>query len=139
MLESFYGQSEAEVTGTVCLEKSLTRQSELAGCDVNVIMKRYEKTGELPMNARTAIYADVSEVGDYRTALQIVRDGEAAFMQLPAAVRAKFGNDVGAFLDFAADPANQEDLVQLGLVEAPKAPAPVEPAPEAPEGAAAGA
>ena len=33
---------------TVCEEKSLTRQSEAESCDINQIMKRYEKTGVLP-------------------------------------------------------------------------------------------
>lgn len=103
-----------------CQDKSLARQSEAEGCDINVIMKRYEKTGLLPqVVGGAAFFADVSELGDYRTVVENIRLAEAAFGQLPADLRSRFRNDVAEFLDFVSDPANAGELVKLGLVEDP--------------------
>lgn len=118
-----------------CEEPSRTRQSERDKCDVNKIMARYEKTGMIPVDQRQAFFADVSTMGDYRTALDNVRRANEFFMSLPAKVRSRFENDAAAFLDFVSDPGNRGELVELGLVEpveAPEAPAaPVEPEPGA--------
>lgn len=108
---------------TVCKEKTLTRQSEADACDINFIMKRYEKTGILPVSAKEAAFTDVSEVGSFREALDVIQRAEEGFMQLPAKVRERFGNDAVAFVDFCSDPANLAELQDLGVVEAPEVPA----------------
>lgn len=100
----------------VCTGKSLTRQSEAKDCDVNVIMARYEKTGVIPVQSREAFYADVSEMGDYRTAVHQVKMAEEYFGSLPARVRSEFDNDPAAFLDFVSDPENRGKMVELGLL-----------------------
>lgn len=97
--------------------KSLTRQSEADACDVNLIMARYEKTGVLPSVGREAFFADVSEMGDYREALENVRRADEAFMSLPAKVRGRFGNDAAEFLDFCSDVENRAEMVEMGLIE----------------------
>ncbi len=97
--------------------KSLTRQSEAADTNINTIMRRYETTGVLPTAGREGFYADVSEMGDYRTALEQVRRADEAFMQLPAHVRARFDNDAALFLDFTSDPANKDEMREMGLIE----------------------
>lgn len=107
----------------VCKEKTRTRQSEKKDCDINVIMARFEKTGVLPVDSRPMFFADVSEVGDYRTALDRVRQADEFFMSLPAAVRSRFANDAAEFLDFVSDPSNADELVKMGLIEAESAPA----------------
>lgn len=112
-------------------EKTLTRDSEAKDCDVNVIMARYEKTGMLPVDNRQAFFADVSEMGDYRSALHQVKMADEFFMSLPAKVRSRFDNDPAAFLDFVSDPASRDEMVELGLLEKPKASE--GPAPGAPE------
>lgn len=128
--------------GTYCDPKeNKTRESEAAECDINRIVARFEKTGELPM-VPPGFFADVSEMGDYRTALDRVRQAEALFLQLPVAFREEMQNDVGEFLDFAADPANADRLKEVGLItaeevveplESPAAKPPVvEPPPAAP-------
>lgn len=96
-----------------------TRQADAEACDINVIMRRYEKTGMLPTMAQVEGYfADVSDMGDYRTALSVVREADGMFMALPAEVRRRFDNDPAAFVDFMADPANRDEAVKLGLVAA---------------------
>lgn len=109
---------------TVCSEKSMTRQSEAGSCDINAIMRGYEKTGVLPVEAREAVFADVSTLGSFREVLDVIQAATEGFMELPARVRARFDNDPVAFVDFCGRPENRAELVELGLVEAP-APAPV--------------
>lgn len=118
---------------TVCKEPSMTRQSEAESCDINVLMKRYEKTGVLPMDMREAVFADVSSFGSFREVMETVRKATDAFMELPAATRAQFGNDPVTFIDFCGDPANLPELERLGLVETAQAPVSSEVAPEAPQ------
>lgn len=114
-----------------------TRQSEKDACDVNQIVMRFERTGLLPQDRRAALYMDVSDVGDYRTALERVRAADTLFSQLPAKVRAEFGNDAAAFLDFCSDPGNRERMAELGLIEA-KDQAPPPPPPPGDSGAGTG-
>lgn len=96
---------------------SRTRQEFAAECDVNALMKRYEKTGVLPMYGveRKAQYLDLSAVPDFLTAMQMLVDAEHAFMRLPAGVRREFENDATAFVDFAQRPENIGKMREWGL------------------------
>lgn len=115
-------------------EVSLTRQSEYESTDINLIMKRYERTGMLPDSILQGMFADVSEMGDFRSALAIVEAGEEAFMALEPKVRSRFDNDAATFLEFFNDSANIDELRAMGLIE-PAAAAPVGPVePLAPQG-----
>lgn len=114
-------------------EPSLTRESEAQECDVNFLMARYQRTGVFPQSSGEPQFLDVSEVGDFRQAMETVREGQAIFAALPARVRREFGEDPVAFLEFAEDPANRDRMVELGLLDAvvdPQAKPKVEPAPE---------
>jgi hypothetical protein len=77
-----------------------TKQSMKDDCDVNMIVARF-KNGEsiTHVTDKVAQYADVSEVGDYREALENVRITHSMFMELSAEDRAKFDNDPALFLD----------------------------------------
>jgi len=95
---------------------SLARQEFAEECDINVIMSRYEKTGQLPVNGAEPIYMDALNVpSDFREAMDQMIEAEKAFMMLPARVRREFENDPRAFVDFASDPENVEQLRQWGL------------------------
>lgn len=105
---------------------SLTRQEFVDECDVNALMKRYDKVGVWPMSdAREPAYLDCSDIPDLRTAYDAIRDAEAAFMSLPASVRRTFENDPAQFVDFASDPKNIDQMREWKLAPA----APEEPAP----------
>lgn len=109
---------------------SMTRQEMAADCDINAIMKRYEKTGMIDhVNRYQGRYEDVSNVGDYQTALGIVADAQAAFQTLPAAIRDQFENDPATFLAFVEDPANRPAMREMGLLPRDK---PATPPPETP-------
>lgn len=99
--------------------KGRTRQDDLKAVDINNIMKRYVKTGELPVRGRGAFFADVSAMGTFREAIHSVHAAEDAFMQLPPDVRARFNNEPADFLDFTSNPANRPELVTMGLLDAP--------------------
>lgn len=95
----------------------LTRQEFKGECDVNNIVARYKRDGFLAHMARSApVFMDVSEIGDFRTAVEQVRAADAWFSQLPAAVRAKFNNSTAEFLD-GASKMTREELRELGLAE----------------------
>lgn len=96
-----------------CSKGGRTRQEFKAECDVNRIVASFTKTGVLPFGGLQGLFADVSEVGDYREHLEAVQAAESLFMGLPAAVRQKFDNDPGSFVEFAGNPANAEELAKL--------------------------
>lgn len=93
-------------------------QSDARDCDLNHIMARYKSTGVLPLNAlrnKQGVYADVSEFGDYKDCLMKVEAAERMFMSMPSDIRDRFQNDPAQFLNFAGNPANAQELIDLGL------------------------
>ena len=98
------------------LEEGRTKQSMKDECDINLIMKKFEKTGILPeMIKENPQYGDFSEPIEYRDALEIVRFAKEQFDSLSAKVRVRFDNDPEKFLEFATNPANAKEMVDLGL------------------------
>lgn len=79
---------------------SMAKQAMKDECDINNIVSRFQRGEEIThVNEQAAVYADVSEVGDYREALENVRVVEGLFMQLSAEDRAMFNNDPAEYLD----------------------------------------
>ena len=102
-------------------EETMTQQHMAEQCDINAIMKRYEKTGLLEhVNQYQGEYGDFTVMPDFHTAMNKIRIAEEMFMTLPAKVREKFENDAGAFVEFATNEDNLDEMRELGL--APKAP-----------------
>lgn len=101
---------------TINEEPSMTDQSQAPQCDVNNIIAKFQKTGEISHLAQhQGMYADVSEFQDLHTALSQVRAAEYAFQSLPGQLRARFENDPVKFVEFLQDPKNDVEAVQLGL------------------------
>lgn len=111
--------------GEVVDTPSLTRQADRDDCDINVMMAKYQATGELRTNPRQPQWGDFSDVPSYQEALNIVRQADEDFALLDAKIRDRFGNDPTQMLRFLEDEANRDEAVQLGLVNPP----PVEPSP----------
>lgn len=104
-----------------CDDVSLTKQSFKSECDINVIIRRARSGADVShVNARVPIYADVSDVPDYRSALDVINRANGLFMSLDADVRLYFGNDPSRFVDFVSDPKNREESIRLGLAKAPE-------------------
>jgi phage internal scaffolding protein len=112
----------------VFAKPSLAKQAFKDECDVNKIMRKFEKTGLIAhMNKYQGNYADLPDAGDLQDAMNTILVAQQMFDALPAKVRKEFDNDPSAFLNFAQDPANYDEMVELGLAK-PKAEA-AEPAP----------
>lgn len=126
--------SISQATGLKCPEPGRTKQSEKDSCDINIITKRYEKTGSLPeMIQREPRYGDFSNVPTFQEALEVVSLAEEQFAALDAHIRTRFGNDPAQFLAFATDKSNLEEMVKLGLATKVDVPTPAPSAPsEAP-------
>lgn len=111
----------------VCTEPGKTVQSSKEEADINTIVRRFGLTGSLPTNVRVPLNVDFSEtVFDFQSAMNVLVEAENAFMQMPADVRARFGNDPARFVDFASDAKNYDEAVKLGLA-LPKPAAIIEP------------
>lgn len=106
---------------TVNKETSKTDQQWKEHCDVNYIMDRFAKTGQINHLAkRTGQYADVSGVHNLHESLCLVRKAEEEFKKQPAKVRARFHNNLEEMYEFLQDPRNDEEAVALGLKTWPK-------------------
>jgi len=105
----------------------LVKQEFVQESDVNVIIARCLRNGTpLPGADVQGVFADITSIGDFAAARQRILDGEAAFMTLPAALRAEFGNDPAQLVPWLADPDNRDRGIKLGLIaKPPEPPAPV--------------
>lgn len=115
-LNEFY----SDMTAHFDLTPSRTKQEFTAEVDINNIMARFRASGGdptvLPLTTKQARYGDFTGMPDsYHAALNYVNDTKHEFMKLDADIRARFNNDPQTFLDFLADPKNNEELVKMGL------------------------
>lgn len=106
----------SDETGLKCEDVSLTKQSFRDECDINTIVRNFGLTGELPDNVRVPQYGDFTGISDYQSAMNAVIAADAAFMELPAELRARFHNDPQALLEFVSNDNNYDEAVKLGLV-----------------------
>lgn len=98
---------------------SLTKQEFKEDCDMNNILKKYNKTGLLPdMIKNNPQFGDFSSTTTYQEALNICLHAQTQFENLPSTVRDRFGNDPAGFLSFAEDPRNAPELIKMGLATA---------------------
>ena len=105
------------VTLDFVVDDGQTKQEFAEDCDVNAILKRFEKTGIIDHVSRIdGKYGDFTAAVDYHTALNMVQEAGEMFMSLPASIRAEFENDPGLFLDYATDPENEDGMRELGLL-----------------------
>lgn len=78
-------------------DESLTQQSFKDECDINVILKRFAVTGEMPDNVRVPQYGEFEESFDFMSSMNVIRAAEESFAAMPAAIRERFNNDPGPF------------------------------------------
>lgn len=134
--QTAYGAKEAPQLDCGGLEKSRTKQSQANDCDINKLMAKYERTGELThINRAIASYGDFSATDDYLSASLKLLAADEAFAELPAGIRAKFANDPKKFVAFVEDDENYEEAFEMGLIdpEAKPVPRPAPPEDIAPE------
>lgn len=95
-----------------------TLQSQQEATDINTLLKHYRKTGTFThISHEIPQYGDFSNVSDFLDVQIQVKVVEKLFMECSAEVRARFGNEPSQLLDFLADPANEQEAINLGLAE----------------------
>lgn len=134
------GYDAALVSSTLALNtgpETIVQQHLAEDVDINVIMKRFGATGQMPAGVPGGVFGDFTGIEDFRSAVDAVERAREGFMSLPADVRERFDNDPGRLIEFART-ASPDQLSALGMAPAapvaPAAPA-GSPAPPAPPGA----
>lgn len=98
--------------------ESRTKQAFKEECDINRILSSYMRTGIVQGAATPPTYGDLSPI-DYQSALNLIIEAEEAFDSLPSALRKRFDNDPSEYLSFASNPDNRDEMIKLGLLDAP--------------------
>ncbi|WNK12554.1 MAG: internal scaffolding protein [Microvirus sp.] len=102
-------------------------------CDINLIMRKYTKSGVLPGSVAGAAYGDFSFSGDFLEAQNIILRAKEQFSGLSAELRSRFRNDPALFLDFVHDTRNLDEARKLGLLKDEVVPPAVPAAPVVPK------
>ena len=96
---------------------SKTKQSAEADSNINNIVRRFTKTGQLThISDVLGEYRDMSDIPDLKEAMDIVADANSTFQELPAHIRKAMGHDAANFLPYIDDPNNQEQCEIWGLI-----------------------
>lgn len=100
-----------------CIGPSKTRASQQKETEINHIVAKYDRTGTLTHVARTIPrFDDVSNITDYKSALDQVMEAQSKFKELPSDIRKQFDNDPGKLIEFLSDSNNLEKAAEIGLV-----------------------
>lgn len=108
----------------------LTKQSMKDQTDINRILLKYQKTGVQSFVSQVQPEFVETAAMDFQEAMNLVLDAQNKFQEMPSSLRKKFDNDPGQYLAFVQDPANLDEMYELGMAERPPEPAPPTAAPE---------
>lgn len=96
--------------------KSLTEQSHKRECDMNIIVSKFKKTGQVSHLMRSlAEYQELATI-DLHEAMNRVTRANEMFMELPSEIRKRFDNNPEKFYDFAIDEQNLAEMQKMGLL-----------------------
>ena len=102
-------------------EPSLAKQSFKNECDINQLMRKYQKTGVIEhLNTHQGDYGNFIGFEDYQISLNRILEAEDAFSTIPSEIRNKFSNDPAKFLEFVQNPANLAEMQEMGLANPPR-------------------
>lgn len=94
-----------------------TKQEFKDECDINILLAQYQTTGHIPnLNELDPQYLDVTGL-DFQEHMQFIAGAQSLFNELPSSIRNRFKNDPGEFLDFTSNPANREEMAEMGLLK----------------------
>lgn len=95
----------------------VTKQSHKAECDINTILRQYQRTGVIAHVAQgRPDYRDLPDVGDYQEALALVETAAAGFGDLPSGVRDRYRNDPARFLEAVQAGFDDDFLRSAGIL-----------------------
>lgn len=116
LIKSTYSP-KLKVSLTFSEDSPYTKQEFADECDINILLARYQNSGELPnLNEREPQYLDATGY-DYQTQMEFIAGAKSLFNELPSSVRNRFSNDPAQFLDFTSNPNNREEMAQMGLLK----------------------
>lgn len=106
----------------ICEDPSLTKQAFTKYQDIRYIIDQYTKTGIGLNHNPKPMYGDFTKANSegYLESLNVVANVNSQFEQLTPKIRERFNNKAINFLDFMADPANNEESIKLGLRPKPE-------------------
>lgn len=99
-------------------EDSKVQNSYKDETDIKNILKKYGRTGMLPIMKDEALYGDFSDVPSYQEAQNIIIKANDQFNNLSSDLRKRFDNDPAKFLAFCGDEKNLDEMRALGLAKA---------------------
>lgn len=115
-----YDMSAAsDESGLKCEDETLAIQSARDESDINTIVRRFGLTGELPSDVSMPQSGDFVGIGDFHSAMNLVRQAQDEFLRVPADIRARFNNDPARFMAFVEDGSNVDEARKLGLLREP--------------------
>lgn len=122
-----YDGLEEEVSAATAVDFSddpgYTMQDGKDDADINVLVRRFGVTGQVPRPSMEPFYGDFSEVSDYQSALNQLIEADNAFAGLPSDLRAKFDNEPAKLWNYLHDPElNVEEARALGLLKPEEVP-----------------
>ncbi|QXP08653.1 MAG: internal scaffolding protein [Arizlama microvirus] len=98
-------------------EPTLTEQAHKDVCNVNKIIKKYDKTGLISHVSKVnAQYGDVSGM-EFRQAVEMIMKVNTEFAAMPSEVRSRFKNDPANLLNFMSNPLNRDEAIKIGLIK----------------------
>jgi len=93
-------------------EDGRTKQAFKDETDINVILKRAQKSGTIShLNRFEGRYADFSQY-DFGENMQKLAEGREIFDALPPEIRSEFDQNPANFFQYVNDPANKDDLLK---------------------------
>lgn len=99
---------------SITCDGNMTEQSHKDECDINFILRDYQKTGFIRhAKDNPGVYDDISGQ-DFQDAMNIVAKANSLFNGLPSSVRKRFQNDPARFHDWARN-APEQELNKLGV------------------------
>lgn len=98
---------------------SVVQQQFADECDINTIVRRFGLTGELPNGVSMPLSGDFTSATDFQSSMNLIRQAQESFLELPATVRERFNNDPARVINFLEDPSNRDEAIKLGIVSKP--------------------
>jgi hypothetical protein len=96
--------------------EGMTEQAHKDQCDMNYILRNYQKTGLITHAKKyEGQYDDVS-VQDFNEAMLIVDKATNMYAELPSNIRERFNGPV-EFINFVNNPNNANEMVTLGILK----------------------
>lgn len=91
-----------------------TQQQFKDEVDINNIVKKFKAGQSVPLR-HPGYFTDFNQATGLMEAQEQINAAAEAFLEIPATLREKFGNDPLKFLEFVQNPKNKETITEFGL------------------------